>query len=124
LYFLDADWYQRTAALSDFKNVKKIYGPLHFAETKGLGNVKCFENLEEIRSEGAAFILLNNVGLQSLKLTSLRLVENPKPAKTVLLHANADFDTSGFIDKMKALNVLDEDIINTTNAGRIFGCCR
>ncbi|KAK5968997.1 hypothetical protein GCK32_007881 [Trichostrongylus colubriformis] len=107
----------RTAALSVFKSVQEIQGPLHFAKTKNLGKVEFFNNLKEIRSDGAAFVLLNNVGLLSLKLPSLRKITFSKATKAVQLHSNDEFDTSGFISQMKAKGLLDHDIINTTNSG-------
>lgn len=41
--------------LSGFRKVDNITGPLHFAATKGLGEVKCFANVKEMYPNGNFF---------------------------------------------------------------------
>ncbi|KAK6745070.1 hypothetical protein RB195_011651 [Necator americanus] len=114
LYFLQSDWTYKQHLLNAFENVINITGPLHFAATKGLGDVECFDNVKEIHPHGPAIVLLNNVGLSSLALTSLEKVGYSKYTKAVILHNNEGFDVDEFLGHMKAKGMVEKEFLSTS----------
>ncbi|EYC21919.1 hypothetical protein Y032_0018g3609 [Ancylostoma ceylanicum] len=117
LYFLQSDWANKQHLLMGFKKVKNITGPLHFAATKGLGHVKCFSNVQEIHPNGAAIVLLNNEGLLSLDLPSLRKLTYSGHTKAVIIHNNEGFDLDGFLDNMRKKGMKDKEFLSTSRRG-------